>query len=647
MLSLGVSRKFWLRLVLLLAHLALIPGLWFAVRIGRPRFVGLGLYVVVAIILVDFLLLTSRRVPDTIVASVGDPRILLILLLSNVALLAVLGPGLVFYVGVAALLSLVLVRVVVSGDTSPSPWSDLALLCSTSALIIASQVFTVAYYAKRADTINHTTSTMVLRDGGSLAAISSTRYFLFSALHVLGSIGMEFTNLEPRFVMGVLMILLFQVAILVGYLFFRYWCGSHSLAITATAFLSINISFLHYGSIVHYQSMSFTLFCAFLYLLFRGSWSPRDVVVAVPILLTWIVTHHVSILMAIALIAVPLSVPAVRTLRRHRHSVTDSSVFMFSVLCLMFGIYWTIVTTKFREVVSWLFFGSPAAGGLPNSFYLVRTYRSLETLVRQSLPFLIDSLHYSFLLALTAMGVFVVFSTDLLKERRWRLILLGFLPAAALYFPNPVWIPLEGVIPFGRWRLMVLPFLMLVPALGFRYGMRAVGGGTVRRVGALLFVVAFLFTTVASGTTHPGFADLAGIDKEPREYISDEELSAAEYVLAHMNDGQHAYGRNDYSVYLRQYSWARDRSHSAEQFRQIRASGIDRRLLIEPGLTVVPIDAFRGEGILARVIEVDSERYAEGEMLELSIPVRSEEYAWNRSDANVVYTSGSVAVQQK
>lgn len=92
---------------------------------------------------------------------------------------------------------------------------------------------------------------------------------------------------------------------------------------------------------------------------------------------------------------------------------------------------------------------------------------------------------------------------------------------------------------------MVLPFLTLVPALGFRYGLRAVGGDTIRKVSVLVFAVAFVFTAVASGTIHPEFADLVGIDKEPREYISDEELSAAEFDLEHMNDGKRAYGRND------------------------------------------------------------------------------------------------------
>lgn len=640
------SLRSFRRLGLLLVHLALPVGLWFTVRIGRPRFVGLALYLVCAVLLVDVLLALSRPSVETVTDGVLDARVPTILLILSGGVLALLGPGVLFYLGATGTLLLVLLRVFAQDESATVGRANVGLVCGTSALLLSSQVFTVAYYVNTPDTINHTSTAIVLAEGGSLSAIEATRYFSYSALHVLASTGLQFTQLKPRLLMGLLTIGLFQVALLAAFLFFANWGKSRSLALIGTLLVSINIAFLHYGSVAHYQSLSFVFFCVFLALLSRGQWTARDVVLTIPVVTTWIVTHHVSVLMAITLLVVPLGYLVLRIWKRDRRSSDRQTVFMFSVFCLTFGIYWSLVTAKFQELLVWTFFSSSAAEGLPSDIYLVQTFDSLEQLLSESVPFFLDSLHYSFLLALACIGILVILTTDLVKDEQWHLVLLGFLPAAVLYFPNPVWIPLEGLIPFNRWRLMLLPFLMLVPAVGFRYGMQLTDGSLLRRVGVVLFTAALVFTTVTSGMAHPGLTDLAGIQKGSQDHLTDEELRSGEFVHAHMDEQQQVYARSKLRVYLRQYAWVQDRPYTEEQFANIRASQADRRLLIEPGLTVVSVHAFRNNGIYAQMTDLDAPWYLESQG-EIGESVHAGDYHWDRTDASVVYSNGDVVIHHR
>jgi len=637
------SRTLALRGVLLLLHLALPVGLWLAVRIGRPRFVGLALYIVAAVVLLDILLVLGRPSTDAVTDTVLDPRVPTVLLLASAGILAILGKGLLFYFGVMATLTAILLRAILQDEGSAIGLVDLGLICSTSALLLASRVLTVAYYLNTPDTVNHTTAAIVLRDAGFLSAISETRYFLFSAYHVLASTGMQFTQLDPRLSVALFMIGLFQVALLALFLFFYNWGQSKSLALIATLLVSINTAFLHYGAHSHYQSMSFVLFGVFLMLLSREQWTTRNVGVTAVIIAAWVLTHHVTLLMAIALLGLPMGYLALRAWRQGHESSERPTVFMFATFCLMFGVYWTIITAKFREIIIWVFFTSGSAEGVLSRVYLVRSYDSVGQLVVESIPFFVDSLHYAFLLAITCIGGYVVLSTRRLTNLRWRLVVLGFVPAALLYFPNPVWVVLEGTIPFSRWRLMVLPLLMLVPAAGFRYGIRPADGTALRRVGVVLLTAALVFTTVTSGMSNPGLTDIVGIEKGSQEHLTDEELRATEFTYAYM-DGQQVYARSILQVYLHEYAWAENRPYREEQFAKTRVSQARQRFVIEPGLTMFSTDAFTSQGVKALFVDVTAPGYQDGQIYQ---EVHSNEYQWDRGEASTVYSNGEVVIQHE
>jgi hypothetical protein len=635
-----------LRLILLFGHLALPVGIWFAIRIGRPRFVGIAFYFVCAVLFIDLLLLLGRPSPETVAAGVLDARLPLTSFVVSVAVLALLGSGILFYAIVTATLVLVSLRVVARDEWATAGWVDLGLVCGVSITLLASQVFTVAYYVNTADTINHTTTAIMLHNGGGLSAIAGTRYFSYPAFHILSSTGMSFMRIEPRLVTGVLTVGLFQLALLATFLFFRDWGRSRMVALIGVLLMSINISFLHYGSLAHYQSMSFVLFCAFLALLGRGQWTVRTTAVVAPITMVWVLTHHVTVLMAIALLTLPIGYLAVQGRVWGTEATDRPTVLVFTTVCVLFGAHYAIITHKFREVLVWTFFSSDAAEGIPSSLYLAESIESVELLLAEAIPFFVDSLHYSFLLALACVGVLVVLRTDLFERLTWRLVLLGFLPAAVIYFPNPLWIPLEGLIPFSRWRLMVLPFLLLVPAVGFNHAVRTVGETPLRRVAVVVFTAALVFTTLTSGLTHPGLTDLVGIQKEPQQHLSDEELGAATFVLTHMNEQQRVHARSDLTTYLHQYAWVQDRPYEVEQFTDMRASHADRRLLVGSGLTVISVDALLDEGIYVWLTDLDASGYS-GSQKQVGASVHGDEYQWSREEASVVYTNGAVVVQQE
>ncbi|SFG73110.1 hypothetical protein SAMN04488063_2814 [Halopelagius inordinatus] len=642
------TRDTALRVALLATHVVVVAGLWLTLRIGRPRFVGLGLYVLVAVLFVDILLLLLVRASDEPTSAsltrVLDPRVPAIVLLASIAILALLGPGAEFYLGISVVFVVVLLRSVVLERDRFLSGVDLALLLGASVSVLCSQVFTVAYYVSTADTVNHTSTAIVLRDAGFLGSIEGTRYFAFAAFHVLSSVGMAFTGLEPRLLTGALVIAMFQIVLLSAYLFFRYLTSSRSFAVVGAVLMAINIAYIHYGSVAHYQSMSFTFFCLFLFLLFRGSWSGRDLLVTVPLLVAWILTHHVSILMAIILTAMPVAYLSIRARHDPEMAYRSNTMLLFATLCLMFGVYWAVVTTKFSEILVWVFFSSASADGIPAVSYIAQSYASVPELLERSLPFFVDSLHYAFLMAVGGVGAWVLLRSRQLSDPRWKVVVLGAVPATLLYFPNPAWVPLEGLAEFNRWRLMVLPFVVLLPAVGIRHVIKSGRTGSLRTAAVVGFALVLVFTTVASGLTHPGLTDLAGIQKGPQEYLSGEEMATTEFVYGHMAEQQRATSRSDMYVYLRQYTWALDKGFDESQFDRLEASHRSKRILSGSDLTVMSVDAFRKQGIKVDVTEIQSGLYS-GDV-KVTETVSADDYRWNRHAGDVVYSNGDVVVQR-
>lgn len=641
------------QLVVVLLHLSLLPGMWVAVQIGRPRFVGLGTVVLTAVIVFDLLIVVSRFSNDrdrsidqsASMSWISDQRFVWSLLIFAAAALVLLDE-VVFYVLVSVAFLLVFYRIVSLERGTRSASADLFLVAGGSLSLIGSQVFRVPYYYGVSDTIIHTSIAVDILTTNGLDSVASTRYGAYPIYHVLSSIGIRQTALQPRFFTGIMVAILFQVALIALFLFVRDLSGSRSIALSAVALVGFNLAFLKYGSRSHYQSLSFVFLTVFLFLSFRRTVSRRGIVAAVPLLFAWTMTHHVSVLMALALTSVPIALwwwfSAHDRIRFRRTTLR-----MYSLLLIGFASYYVVVTTQFKEVLTWLLSTSPAAAGLSSTVDVIEAYDSIAVLISASIPFYLDHIHFSFWLGFSLLGLWVLFTSDLIEKRRWQVLLAGFVPAAVLYYPSPGWILLQGIVELGRWQLMLLPFLVVVPALGVRRAITANTSAAISKRVIGTVVLLLVFTSLGSGLTNPGLTDFAGIDKEPRRYLSDRQIAAAEWTLSYAGN-QTVHSDSELPNYIEQYSWARsnNRNVSMDQSVPVRASYAERRVLIREGLTVFSVDALREEGVFLRIVDIDLESYSDIDPTEEEItsPAYASTYRWNPTAADTVYTNGGTVV---
>jgi hypothetical protein len=351
--------------------------------------------------------------------------------------------------------------------------------------------------------------------------------------------------------------------------------------------------------------------------------------------------------MALTLTGVPVIYLTVRSAFKGADRDQLLIISLFTVFGAMFTSYWVIVTGRFTEVIGWVLFSSPAASGLQSSSYLVSRYGDIQELTLQSVPFFLDSFHYAFLLAMTATGLTMLWRSGQLSRLRWRIVVIGAAPAAVLYFPNPLWLPLEGLLELSRWRLMLLPFLLLLPAVGLRYGMRGGRGGrlTTRRVLTVVLTAGLLFTTVTSGVSHGSITDVANLQKEPQEYLTNEELAATEFVYAHLDDDEDVHSRSDLDTYMEEYAIPRGYPYPESRFKTLTASARTNHVLVEPGLTVMSVGAFEREGVRVDIVELDPSQYPEG--ASVNTPIFSSTHSWDRTAGSVVYSSGAVVIQHR
>jgi hypothetical protein len=320
---------------------------------------------------------------------------------------------------------------------------------------------------------------------------------------------------------------------------------------------------------------------------------------------------------------------------------------MYSLLLIGFTSYYVIITTQFEEVITWILSTSPSASGLSSGVGVQQTYSSIPDLLSASFPFYVFHSHFAFWLGFTLIGLWVLFTSDLVENRRWQVLLAGFVPAAVLYYPNPVWIVLRGIAELSRWQLMMLPLLIALPALGLK---RVVSHGNPSSVSngiVWIMVILLVFTSLGSGLTNPGLTDFAGIDKEPRRYLSGQQIAAAEWTFSYVGN-QTVRSSSELPNYIEQYSWARPDSRWVYRNESVlaKASYADRRVLVEEGLTVFSVGAFREEGVWVRLVDINLESYSgiDPTETEIRLVANPSTFRWNPVAADTVYTNGETVI---
>lgn len=638
-----------LYVLLAFLNVGVLAGLALVVQIGRPRYFGMVVVGVLTVVLVDAMIFRpfehtgSALVARTtwLWAGVQDRRFAASALLASVGVVLTVGRGLVFFGLVAAFVASMTLRVCLLDRERGSLSSSLVLLAGGGATVIAAQVLTVPYYVRTQDTLYHTALARHIAEVGSLSVVAGTRYAELPVFHTLGAVYVQLSELAPRTVLGVAMALLFPVVVLAGYAFVRNVTGSRRAGFFGAALLIVNPEFISWGTQAHVQSLSFVFLAVFLVLLNKWGRDLRYTFTAGLLTLAWVMTHHLSVFMSAVLVSAWLLAGIAWALVANRELFELMKRPLQQVVLFVAAIatYWW--TTGLIQVpVNWLTEHSPAASkGLPTEQFVIQTYTDPVELAAAAVPFLLNNVHYAFFLALSAYGLWsIVRSDETLPRHTLPKLVVGFLAAAPLYMPNPIWMVARGMAVLNRWGIMTLLFLLPMVALGVKR--LAAGAGHSRTVFAVSMIVfCAAFTSVGAGFTDPSLSDAVGSEKGARKYFSNGDLHASEHVLRHTEQEQ-IYASHALSGYLRFEEWTGQASQPPERFGRISVEG--DRLVAQPGLTVVEYGSLQRSQIKLPVAPEQSDVY-EQEVTVLS-PVSSDEVSFRPDRHNVVYHNSEAMI---
>ena len=637
----------WAKVGLTAAHLILPVGWFLSVRIGRPRFLGLYLYGVVALLLFDLCLLAVwGSEGDSVSGSdqiASDWRVPLIVTGLSVAVFATLGRGAVAYLLVALTATLLVYRSRVLGEEQFRVTLLLAALLG--AVLLSVKAFSVAYLAQTPDTIKHAEISATIVETGSLAVFQATRYEGFLVFHTYTAFVSQIVDVPTRTAAGLLFGAVFPAAAVgVGRLVRRFTDSSVPAGIAVVLFIT-NSSFLTWGSMAHYQSFSVALFVFLLLAVIATRPPARSTLLMVPIAVVWVSAHHLSIAMAIALLFVPLAL--VMLDRQTQPLAWNETVVLLGVLIFS---KWAIDTTWFSTPIAWLLFQSPVArigqtgANIGTTLFYVDIYTNPVELFKASLPFFTDHLYMSFLLAALAAGSLALLAR---RDRKTTLLLAGAAVPAVFYFPNPVWVPLRGFSVLGRWDIIALPFVVGLPAVGLAKLLRHTSltndGLTsgIRATFIVIFIFVTMFTSVSAGFYAPTTSDLIGADRHDKQYLDHQDLTVAFWVSDHAGKEKPTYATAKIYKYL-EYSNGPAVKDTFDA-RWARISGINGRFVYPPGLTVVQVQSFRQNSV--KVSFTPRKGYYPNET-RVSEPVGDTSVTYNRNAANVVYNNGANVIHE-
>lgn len=631
------SRSRILLATLVLSHIAAVPALLFVIAVGRPRYFAFFVVIVLGIIVLDVLLWASGREiagsfeRTAAVEILLDHRISILILATGVVVFVRFGLNLTLFLVMAIYFLMILVRVI-SADEVGVPHMDLFLIMAGSFLLIVAQLTVVPYFVRTGDTIYHTALALRIARTGFIRTASPGRYGNLPVFHTLMAAMTIVADQPSRLYIGITLGVLYQLAVAAIYLVLRKFQESKQVSLIGALLMAISPPFLQWGTQNHAQSLSFVFLVIFLLLLTTHFKDRRNSILTVFVITTWVLTHQLSLLMSISLLAIPVGgLYLYATMRRTTYDKVIKAVWLrFSILVLMLITYWTIVTKIMREPIAWLLYTSPSAQGVTTRGFIVQHYSNLFQLVQASLPEIIDKSHYIIWLGFASFGVWTVVRTIDRSDLRPAVALLAFLPAAVFLLPNPVWVVLQGTALLNRWGLMTLPFVILIPSIAIR---RLLIGHTQQvRTGVALFAIGLLiFLSIGSGMTTTNVTQLAGYEKRVPKYLSVTDFSAMNYVF-HYTNNTPTYGTSAVPVYLRYYYW-RYRHEPGETI-WAYANLTTGELNILPGVTVV--QEYQLQQSKARVI-------VSSEPLILS-PVSGDMVSVNQTNGSRVYDTNDTRI---
>jgi hypothetical protein len=626
--------------VLFGGHAALFLGGYFALESGRKRFFGLFLYSAIAIFVFDIIYISHKRFDLTNspvdryskrIATLVDIRLMTILLLAIISVFALSGRGWFAYLLASMMGAMLILHIKYRG--SQDVGRLLLLIGLMLTILLTSKVLTVNYLIQTLDTVKHVEIAKSIVKSGTISQFQDTRYDGFLIFHVLAAIVGQLISLDIRISVGFLFAIIFPASLFIMYAFLSRRGFDQKLILLAIVLLALSPPVLEWGTKVHYQSLSFVYFSFVLFLLSQ-KFETRTVIISTPIFVAWVSTHHLSVLMASVLLSTFVFIDVKNIINNER-----DCDYISLILCLIIATKWTITTSWFITPIVWLTRNSPrASSGVGSSGVLVGLHESIDGLFVAAIPFLLDYLHLSFLLALSSIGVVILLNS----QRKLGALFIGASVGSVFYFPNPLWIPLRGLGTLLRWQIMVQPLIVVLSGAGLFILIRDTNLS--RRFpyyGTMIFIILLLFLMISSGFFAPTTSDFVGADRYDRQYLTNQDLEAAGWVQMYSINNDPIYATSKLLGYIRSTSSPIHQQGNQNKYHQLRVTDIPGRVIFSEGLTVFQRNAFQTEAIKVSITP-DSEYYTPNSRV--SSPVSSAQITYNPNSTNTIYTSGKVVI---
>lgn len=592
------SRQSIFYLAIFLSNISSIIGYLIVRYIARPRFMAFYLILLSSLLIFDFLFLTYSFVPGLFSQSllvqnksiewIFDFKVGLIFIFIAISVYLLAGPGITFYL----LLTAIIVIGTILLSMSPSPEQRIAglgLLLIASSMLILSESMKGTFYTGSGDSVFHTTIIQSISSNGSVVEnIVPPRMRLYLGFHRYASMGTILLNIDARTATALLMAGAFQLTTLSVYLFTKRIDQAVTAAITAGLFATLP-TVIYAGSLAHYRSLSFVYFTFFIFLMTESNHRRRFFIPVLLVIPAWIITHHVSIVLASVFLG---SLVFSEIISRQRNIVIPS----ISIFALVFIYYYANITGSLREIFVWIFITSPGASGVTATAYTITYITDLTTLITMAIPVYLSYFYYVPLLGFGGFGFYLLLVrcvNPLGYQPNWKYLIPTAFPAFAIYVPNPLWIPLESVAEISRWQLIAAPFFVMIVAIGIQSLLkieRPQWAPSLLQVSLLVIVVVSL---VISAPMNGGLVDMVGNEHQPQRYFTNQEIAALDHVVDYPTD-------EDLSAYSDAGTYISLRMPSQSETQTIsRIEVQDEETAIRPadGLTVFSQSAYENNGV--------------------------------------------------
>jgi hypothetical protein len=310
-----------------------------------------------------------------------------------------------------------------------------------------------------------------------------------------------------------------------------------------------------------------------------------------------------------------------------------ASIVVFYILLAIS--YWTVFTDAIRFPITWVLAHSPqATAGVSSTGIIIPDYNSKIELLKAAAPIFIDNLHLPFILGFTGIGVFIsLYNSD----RRYLLFLVSLLLGGIFVVPNPIWIPLRGLIIIERWAIIAIP--LILPTLGIGLYNTLLELCTSERtshfkkVATFILIFMLVFSSITVGVRDPSLTNMAGYDKYGISFISEEGIQSSEFVENYQGENKiHATGLIPaYLIHFLQLS----------EIEVVTLNANTDRVLYNEGLYLFQSSSIENSSVRVKII-------AQGGYYDNPTTVRTSvsdnEIKWDRKGRNVIYTNSRIDI---